>query len=81
MFYVYILRSKKNGKLYKGFTKDLKRRTKEHNSGNSTFTRNNGSWELVYHEAFKSEKDARSEEIFLKSGKGKERIGYLLKNI
>lgn len=80
MHYVYILKSKKNRKLYKGFTNDLKRRIKEHNSGNSTFTKNNGPWELVYYEAFISEKDARSEEKFLKSGKGKERIKYLLKN-
>ena len=80
MHYVYILKSKKNGKFYKGLTDDLKRRIKEHNSGNSTFTRNNGPWELVYYEAFKSEKDARIEEKFLKSGKGYERIKYLLKN-
>jgi len=80
MHYVYILKSKKNGKFYKGLTDDLKRRIKEHNSGNSTFTRNNGPWELVYYEAFKSEKDARIEEKFLKSGKGNERIKYLLKN-
>ena len=81
MYYVYILKSKKNGKLYKGLTNDLKRRIKEHNSGNSTFTKNNSPWELVYYEAFKSEKDARNEEVFLKAGKGKERIKYLLKNI
>jgi len=80
MHYVYILKSEKNGKLYKGFTSDLRRRIKEHNSGNSIFTKNNGPWKLVYYEAFISEKDARSEEIFLKSGKGKERIKYLLKN-
>ncbi|MEK7503722.1 MAG: GIY-YIG nuclease family protein [Patescibacteria group bacterium] len=78
MFYVYILKSERNGKLYKGLTNDLKRRVKEHNSGNSEFTRNNGPWKLIYYEAFVSEKDARKEELFLKSGKGKERIKYLL---
>ncbi len=79
MYYVYILKSCKNGKLYKGFTKNLKRRFKEHNSGNSVFTKNNGPWKLIYYEAFISEEDARREEKFLKSGKGKERIKYLLK--
>ncbi len=33
MFYVYILRSLKDGKLYTGFTSDLRRRVKEHFSG------------------------------------------------
>ncbi|HAM95534.1 hypothetical protein A2W39_00155 [Candidatus Azambacteria bacterium RIFCSPHIGHO2_01_46_10] len=81
MYYVYILKSDKNHKLYKGFTNDLKRRIKEHNSGNSNFTRNNGPWKLIYYEAFFSEINARREEKFLKSGKGKERIKYLLQDI
>jgi len=80
MYYVYILKSLKNNKLYKGFTNDLKRRVYEHNIGNSVYTKNNGPWKLIYYEAFYSEKDARIEEAFLKSGKGKERIKYLLNN-
>src|SRR3989344_1472409 len=78
MYYVYILRSEKNGKLYKGLTADLKRRVIEHNAGNSAFTSRNGPWKLVYYEAFLNKEDARREELFLKSGKGKERIKYLL---
>ncbi|NTW22307.1 GIY-YIG nuclease family protein [Candidatus Falkowbacteria bacterium] len=78
MYYVYILKSRRNGKLYKGFTNDLKRRVSEHNSGHSDFTRNNGPWDLVYYEAFLSKDDARKEEQFLKTGKGRERIKYLL---
>jgi|ERR1700690_688722 len=78
MYYVYILRSDKNGKLYKGFTSDLKRRLREHNSEHTGFTGNSGPWRLVYYEAFVREEDARREELFLKSGKGKERIKYLL---
>jgi predicted GIY-YIG superfamily endonuclease len=30
MFYVYVLKSERNDKLYKGFTSDLKRRLKEY---------------------------------------------------
>jgi len=81
MHYVYVLKSLRNGKLYKGFTKDLRRRIREHNLGNSTYTSNAGPWKLVYYEAFTSEKDAKEEELFLKSGKGKERLKYILKNI
>ncbi len=78
MYYVYILKSKINSKLYKGLTSDLKRRVKEHCSGNSKFTSENGPWELVYYEAFNKKDDAIREEKFLKSGKGRERIKYLL---
>jgi len=81
MYYVYVLRSKTNGKLYKGFTADLKRRIKEHASGNSTYTSKKGPWELVYYEAFTNKTNALIEEKFLKSGQGKERLRYILKNI
>jgi putative endonuclease len=77
MHYVYILKSLKSGELYKGLTDDLKQRIKDHNSGKSTFTKNNGPWKLIYYEAFLSKKDARREELFLKSGKGRERIKHL----
>ncbi len=78
MYYVYILKSDKNGKLYKGFTNDLKRRVQEHKFGKSVFTKNNGPWRLIYYEAFISKIYARREEQFLRTGKGKERIKYLL---
>jgi hypothetical protein len=38
-------------------------------------------WRLVYYEAFLSKTDARREELFLKSGKGRERIKYLLQDV
>ena len=81
MYYVYILKSKKNNKLYKGFTNDLKRRIKERRLGKSTFTKNNGPWQLVYYETFISKSDAQREELFLKSGKGRERIKYLITTV
>ena len=64
----------------KGFTSDLKRRIKEHNSRQPKFSKNNGPWVLVYYEGFVSEEDAREEEKFLKSGKGRERLKCVLKN-
>jgi putative endonuclease len=78
MYYVYILKSLKNKRLYKGCTEDLKQRLGEHNSGKSASTRSGKPWKLVYYEAFVSKKDAFREELFLKSGKGKERIKHLL---
>ena len=81
MFYVYVLKSQKNGKFYKDFTSDLKRRMAEHHSGKSAFTKNNRPWKLLYYEAFLSKDDAKEEEEkFLKTGKGRERLKYLFKN-
>ena len=80
MYYVYILYSKKLDKKYIGSTSDLKERIKIHNSERSEFTSKGIPWKLLYYEAFISEKDARIEEKFIKSGKGRERLKYLLQN-
>ena len=66
MFYVYILRSKKDKNLYVGFTNDLRRRLQEHNSGLNKSTEYRRPFELIYYEAYKSEKDARKREENLK---------------
>ncbi|MFA5870663.1 MAG: GIY-YIG nuclease family protein [Candidatus Paceibacterota bacterium] len=80
MYYVYILKSKKTGRLYKGFTKDLRKRIIEHNKGKTISSKFGIPWKIAYYEAFENEKDARREELFLKSGKGRERIKNLFEN-
>ncbi|MDY6918113.1 MAG: GIY-YIG nuclease family protein [Chloroflexota bacterium] len=72
MWHVYVLRSLKNGRLYIGSTNDLERRTREHNSGKSRYTRSTRPFELVYQEDFGERIEARRRELFLKSGKGRE---------
>ncbi|MBI3888365.1 GIY-YIG nuclease family protein [Candidatus Nomurabacteria bacterium] len=71
MFYTYVLKSKKDGKMYTGYTDNLRRRFKEHNNGESIYTKGKGPFELIYYEACVEQKDARSRELYLKSGKGK----------
>jgi len=66
MFFVYVLRSLKDKKLYIGFTKDLEKRIKEHNSGPNKSTKPRRPLELIYYEAYKSEKDAKKREEMLK---------------
>ena len=66
MFYVYILKSKKDNNFYIGSTNDLKRRINEHNSGLVFSTKSRMPFELVYYEAYKSEGDARKREKSLK---------------
>jgi len=73
MFYVYVLRSLVDKKLYIGSTKDLKRRLAEHNSGQSRSTEPRRPFELLYYEAYKAEKDALAREKRLKLfGKARE---------
>jgi len=66
MFCVYLLKSSKGNDLYVGFTNDLKRRVKEHNNGLVSSTKSRKPFELIYFEAYKSEKDARLREKNLK---------------
>ena len=66
MFYVYVLKSKKDGMLYTGSTNDLKRRFKEHNNGLVFSTKHRIPFALVYYESYKSEVDARNRESNLK---------------
>ena len=35
-------------------------------------------WKIVYYQAFESKEDCIREEQFLKTGKGRERVNYLL---
>jgi len=64
--WVYILKSKKDGHLYVGSTKNLRKRLQEHNLGLIRSTKSRRPFELVYYEAYKSEKDARLRESRLK---------------
>ncbi len=83
MFYVYILQSKKNKRLYIGYTSDLRKRLEEHNKGESTYTKRYRPWRLIYYEAFLSKRDALTREKQLKRFKQtfallKRRIQYSL---
>ena len=66
MYYVYTLKSLKDGNLYTGSTNDLERRLGQHNNGEVVSTKSRASVELVYYEAYRSEHDARMRESNLK---------------
>jgi len=61
MYYLYLLKSKKDKRLYIGFTNNLKRRLKQHNRGEVISTKGRRPLELVYYEAYSSKKDAMRE--------------------
>lgn len=78
-FYTYILQSKKNNSLYIGYTSDLRKRLKEHNSGNNKATKPFVPYKLIFYEAFLNRIDAKNREEYLKGGYGRKTIKVLLK--
>lgn len=66
MFYVYLLKSEKSGKLYIGRTTNLFKRIREHNLGENKSTKAFRPWKLAYYEAYCSSQDAEDRESRLK---------------
>jgi len=80
MHYFYVLRFKKNKKLYYGFTNNLRRRIVEHKAGKSSFTSQNGPFDLIFYEAYIDKSDAEKAEKYFKTGQGREVLKSKLKN-
>ena len=76
MYYVYLIQHSESKEFYIGFTENVEKRLKDHNLGqNESTNRKSGEWFLVYYEAFRSERDARTREKRLKThGKGKQEL-------
>jgi putative endonuclease len=72
MFFVYALRSEKDGRIYVGFSSDLVKRLNEHNAGKTKSTKGFRPWILIYSEEIPTREMARKREKYLKSGAGKE---------
>lgn len=70
MFYVYILKSLKDGKLYIGSTQDLKRRISEHLDGSVESTKYRQPMKLLCYESYTFKTVALKREKFLKSSDG-----------
>jgi len=70
MYWTYILRSLRSGKLYIGSTSDIDRRLNDHNRGKTISTKNRGPWTLIYSESFETKIMALNREKHLKSYKG-----------
>lgn len=66
MFYVYLLRSRKDLKFYIGSTNDLRKRFKDHFEGRVFSTRSRRPLDLIYYEAYTVESNARKREQSLK---------------
>ena len=81
MYYVYILKSVKDGNIYTGYCNNIKRRLKQYQLGLAKSTKSRLPLRLIYYEAFTSQKDALIREKYLKSGgKAKNSLKLQIRN-
>ena len=69
MHYVYILKLR-NGKVYVGYSSDLRSRIKAHKQGKVQSTKNLRPLKLIFYAAFSNKKKALDFERYLKSSSG-----------
>ncbi|NIM03044.1 GIY-YIG nuclease family protein [bacterium] len=69
--FIYVLRCR-DGKLYTGSTRDLDERLVAHKQGKVKTTKSRRPVQLIYTEEFESYSEARSRELYLKSGTGRD---------
>ena len=78
MYIIYVIKSEVDNRLYVGFTENIERRIKEHNSGKTRSTKGYIPWVIVYKEEINERSLARQREKYLKSGCGKEFLKKIL---
>ena len=79
MNYTYVLRCS-DGSLYTGWTNNMERRLKDHNSGNGAkYTRSRRPVELIYYEQFETKEEAMRREWQIKQLTRKEKENLIYK--
>ena len=79
-FYVYVLKSLKDGMFYTGYTNNLNKRVTEHNAGKVVSTKKRVPFYLIYWEGCLNKQDATLREKYLKTTWGKRYIKNRIKN-
>ncbi len=82
-YFVYVIQSQLNGKIYIGQTYEIEKRLKRHNrqllTKQTSFTsKNKGPWKLIYQEVFPTRKEAMKREKELKSYQGRKYIKKII---
>jgi putative endonuclease len=80
MFYAYVLKSEKDGKLYYGYTKDLTQRFEQHKKGEVESTKHRRPLRLIYYEACCAQQDALKRERYFKTYRGRQFLSNRLKS-
>jgi len=78
MYYVYILQCSDN-KLYTGYTTDIDKRLKRHETGQVFSTKSRLPVELIFYEAFVHIQDAKRREQYLKTTAGKKAVKLMMR--
>jgi putative endonuclease len=68
MWYIYVLKSLKDGKFYTGMSENPEKRMLDHNSGMTKSTRSRRPFEIIYKKECGDQLTAREREKYLKSG-------------
>ena len=66
MYYMYVLKSVESEDYYVGYSSDLRKRVDQHKARQSRFGKQHREIELIYYEAYLTEKSARNREQKLK---------------
>ncbi len=77
-FYVYVLESFKDGNRYIGYTSNLKKRIKEHQTGYNFSIEFRRPFKLIYFEGCLEEENAKRREGYLKTTQGRRFLGLRL---
>lgn len=80
MFYVYVLKSEKDGNNYVGFTVDLEKRLYEYLKELLLSTKNHSDLRLIYYETYLTQQEAAKREKYLITSLGKIYIKNSLTN-
>jgi len=67
MFFVYILKSVRDGTYYNGSTSNVEKRLKEHNAGKAKYTKGHRPYTAHYTEHCLTKSEALARERFLKT--------------
>ena len=73
-YFVYAIKSGKDGRIYVGFSENVDRRLKEHNSGKTKSTKGYLPWKLFFSTECETRIEARTLKKYYKSGIGKEKL-------
>ncbi len=80
MWCVYVIRSIKDGFIYRGMSENVEERVKTHNRGKVKSTKFHRPFDLIYKEKVGSREAARKREKYLKSAAGRKFIKKIISN-
>ena len=78
MYFVYVLYSLKDHKLYKGYTSNIEKRLLKHNSGGNKSTAHRKPFVIVHIEQFEDKSVALKREKYLKNVEGGAKLKHYL---